>query len=377
MRKILVDMTHITLNKIYNSLSIYILRILDNVEKEKTGCYVLLITRELEEFVKNKYPGYEYILFDVENKWHIKNKLIRTLSLTRLYRSAVNNSKCDILLVASDLYLYTCVRTKLKKVVVIHDLKIIKEKCNSTVERLKIDILRKFYYKLMKSASAVVAISEYTRKDILLYYRNIEEKKINVIANSIALAKIASKPKGLDDNSKYILYVNTLQPYKNVITLVKAFSKIKNEIKENLVIVGKTTDYWKNVVESVIIPNGIKDRVVHLENISDSELRFLYDNAELFVTTSLREGFGYTPIEAAVCECPVISTRCESLPDVTKNSLFYYDNPTDENELGNMIKAVISKRPDKDNLKSIAEKFKFLYSGKMQIKQFEKLFEKL
>ena len=375
MKRILVDMTHITPEKLYNSLSIYIFRILDNIEEENVRNYVLFITKDLEPYIKNNYHNFEYILFD--EKKHIKNKLIRTIVLSRQYRETANKSGCDILLVASDLYHYTCVKTKLKKVVVIHDLKIIKETCNSMAERIKVSILRKFYGRLMKSACAVVAISNYTKKDILQIYKNIEEKKVYVISNSVVLAKSSVKPKLLDENSKYILYVNTLQPYKNVITLIKAYAILKNEIKENLVIVGRTTQYWTQVIEPLLKQNDIMDRVIHLENISDNELRYVYENAELFVTSSLREGFGYTPIEAAICCCPVISTRCESLPDVTRNKVFYYNNPTDEAELCNLIRVVLHDRPDIEVLKSISDEFRSLYSGKAQIEQFENLFKRI
>lgn len=368
-------MTHITPEKLYNSLSIYIFRILDNIEEENVRNYVLFITKDLEPYIKNNYHNFEYILFD--EKKHIKNKLIRTIVLSRQYRETANKSGCDVLLVASDLYHYTCVKTKLKKVVVIHDLKIIKETCNSMAERIKVSILRKFYERLMKSACAVVAISNYTKKDILQIYKNIEEKKVYVISNSVVLAKSSVKPKLLDENCKYILYVNTLQPYKNVITLIKAYAILKNEIKENLVIVGRTTQYWTQVIEPLLKQNDIMDRVIHLENISDNELRYVYENAELFVTSSLREGFGYTPIEAAICCCPVISTRCESLPDVTRNKVFYYNNPTDEAELCNLIRVVLHDRPDIEVLKSISDEFRSLYSGKAQIEQFENLFKRI
>ena len=142
-------------------------------------------------------------------------------------------------------------------------------------------------------------------------------------------------------------------------------------------IVGRTTQYWTQVIEPLLKQNDIMDRVIHLENISDNELRYVYENAELFVTSSLREGFGYTPIEAAICCCPVISTRCESLPDVTRNKVFYYNNPTDEAELCNLIRVVLHDRPDIEVLKSISDEFRSLYSGKAQIEQFENLFKRI
>ncbi|WP_158296832.1 glycosyltransferase [Prevotella jejuni] len=180
-----------------------------------------------------------------------------------------------------------------------------------------------------------------------------------------------------DSYKNYILFVNTLLPYKNIMTFLNAFYLIKDKIKQNIIIVGKTTEYWTNEVIPFLEQKGLLHRVVHLENISNAELVKLYQDASLFVTTSLKEGFGYTPIEAAMCGCPVISSKCEALLDTTKDLLFYYEPAQDAGELSKQICYVINNPPSKKKLDDIAYKYREIYSPQKQYRNFKQIFNSL
>lgn len=365
-------MTHISADKLYSSITIYVFRILNNITRPE--CYILLITEELESYIKNRYPSFKYIIFKYSHN-NVNNcpYIFKHIKQFYNYRKVVNNSGCDVVFIASDMYLYTCVPVKPSKIVVIHDLKAIKEKGDTALKRIKIYLFHKYYYYFMKSAQKIIAISNFTKQDILMHY-NIKKEKIAVIYNSIELSCDSIMLTPMKGINKYILYVNTLLPYKNIITLVKAFINLKNEIDEDLVIVGKKTDYWNRIILPLIEKNNITNRVILLENISNSELKYLYIHASLFVSTSLREGFGYTPIEAAICECPVICTRCEALSDTTQNMLYYYSHPTDDKELSARIIEILNKEREIESLKKISEEFSKLYSPKRQVDELEHLF---
>lgn len=107
--------------------------------------------------------------------------------------------------------------------------------------------------------------------------------------------------------------------------------------------------------------HGFENRVHVLFGISDEELRCLYENADLFVTTSTHEGFGYTPIEAAIYKCPVISTRCEALADTTQGKFTYLDSPFDDDKLSTLMLEIIKKEKDMVLLMKISEFFKNMY----------------
>jgi glycosyltransferase involved in cell wall biosynthesis len=79
--------------------------------------------------------------------------------------------------------------------------------------------------------------------------------------------------------------------------------------------------------------------------------------ARLFITTSLCEGFGYTPVEAALSGTEVISTMCGSLPEVTMNLVNYYYPATDYKELVKKIIELLQKEPDNIRLDTIKYEF--------------------
>jgi glycosyltransferase involved in cell wall biosynthesis len=95
-----------------------------------------------------------------------------------------------------------------------------------------------------------------------------------------------------------------------------------------------------------------------------------YENIKMFIPSSLYEGFGYTPIEAAMCGCPVISSIQEALPDSTQGLLNYYHPAMDADVLANKILAVLENPPAQETLLRIAETYKKLYAP---IRQVEKI----
>ena len=98
MKRILIDMTHITPDKLYASLSIYIFRILDAIPVTERKNFVLLVPSELEDFTQQRYPDYSYILFPASPKTRFpNNKLIRITRQIQVYKKIVNSSNCDIL----------------------------------------------------------------------------------------------------------------------------------------------------------------------------------------------------------------------------------------------------------------------------------------
>ena len=111
-----------------------------------------------------------------------------------------------------------------------------------------------------------------------------------------------------------------------------------------------------------------------LEYLEREELRYVYENASLFVTTSLNEGFGNTPIEAAFYHCPVICSRCDSLPEVTMGLVDYYEPAMDENCLSEVIIETLSNPPSKARLRMVSDRFKEAYNSTKRVASFEKVF---
>lgn len=368
--KVLIDMTHIYVGSLYASTSIYIFRILDSIDQAKRKTIKLLILPELEEYIQNKYSDYQYILFPyaTENVLQYKKGINRIIFQSKQYRKVINDSQCEGLFIASDHYLYTCIPTNAKKIVVIHDLKSLKD--DTTLRKIKYYI---FYLLLILSSYKTIAISNYTKTDIIRYFSKFISKKICVVYNSIQLSEKTIRPQAVAENLQYILYVNTLQKYKNIKTLLKAISLIQDSTHK-LVIVGKPTPYWTEKMLPYIRENHLAKKIIHLDYVTNEELHWLYDHASLFVSCSTREGFGYTPIEAAICKCPVICTTCESLSETTMNKLEYYTPPYNVNELSSKIQNILTSPRNSTILTEISTVFSNRYSPKEQANKIFDLF---
>jgi glycosyltransferase involved in cell wall biosynthesis len=220
-----------------------------------------------------------------------------------------------------------------KEIVTIHDLLFLDfPQYFSKGYRLKNNF---FFKRSAQRADLLLTVSSYSCQEIVRHYK-IEKDKIKIISNGIlkpnenlVLPDIKEKY-GLD---KYILTVSRIEPRKNHITLLKAFTELnlwKNGYK--LVFVGvydlKSVEFDRYYEQ---LPEIVKNHVL-IFSASYPELVSLYKNATLFVFPSLAEGFGIPPIEAAYFGCPTLCSNQTAMSDFDflGDKLF---NPYDEEEL--------------------------------------------
>ncbi len=204
------------------------------------------------------------------------------------------------------------------------------------------EFLKRDLYKLsawtkysVKNAKKIIAVSENTKNDLIKFY-NLPESKIEVIYNGYEKKanneNLKMKNSYMLNAKCYILYVGTLQPRKNVITLIKAFDKFRKQHPEfKLVIVGKKGWLYDEIF-SLAKQLYLEKEIIFTDYVSDSELIQLYKNAFCFVLPSLYEGFGIPLLEAMAQGCPVLSSNSSSLPEIGGNACLYFD-PTNVNNL--------------------------------------------
>jgi glycosyltransferase involved in cell wall biosynthesis len=113
----------------------------------------------------------------------------------------------------------------------------------------------------------------------------------------------------------YILFVGTVEPRKNLVTLVRAFAAVVKNFPHLLVLAG-ARGWMSEPVFAEIERQGLKDRVVHLGYVPAEDLPALMSGAEVFVYPSLGEGFGLPPLEAMACGTPVLCSDAPALPEV-------------------------------------------------------------
>lgn len=185
------------------------------------------------------------------------------------------------------------------------------------------------YWRLQMPVAArrsdfIITISEYACRDITQMY-SVPEDRIRVVMNGFNPrmaqhchtdhASAVKAKYGLPDD--YILYVGTIQPRKNIDTLIEAFAalKCKHEINQKLVIAGRKGWLYDELFAR-IAELGLENDIIFTGFVPDEDLPCIYQQARLFVYLSLCEGFGIPPLEAMACGVPVIASNTSAIPEV-------------------------------------------------------------
>lgn len=200
---------------------------------------------------------------------------------------------------------------------------------------------RIFSWLARSSSTKIIAISNNTKQDLIKHYHTPAEK-IAVVPHGYQKTNRdfshlnADVAKQLPE--KYILFLSTLQPRKNLVGLIDAFRELKQEHPElphKLVVVGKAG--WK-YEESLHAIEQNKDIVVYLGRVDDEDRWPIFNRADLFIHPSFYEGFGMWILEAFECGVPVAVSNNSSLPEVGGDAVVYFD-PNHKDQ----IKAAILK----------------------------------
>lgn len=173
-------------------------------------------------------------------------------------------------------------------------------------------------YKAIRHSDYIICISENTKKDLLKFLPDIDERKIRVIYNGVSgdYFRITNMP---DLNlpygvNEYALFVGARNEYKNFKLAVQAIAK--TELK--LAIVGPPLNEGEKIfVEECL---GNPQRYFCTGRISNSELNKLYNCAYALLYPSMYEGFGIPVIEAQKAGCPVIAYNASSIPEIIGNT---------------------------------------------------------
>lgn len=363
--KCLFDMSDVDTSRTFYSINLYKYRLLDALSDDEASKICLLLNENNVEELTKRFPRFNYMIYKKSSSLLNHLPIIGRIYAQKRFAKFVNKSGCDCFFSASNIDYKITSKFGIYKVVVIHDIKAIWEGKGFWGKIIQKQRVSNYYKRLVNNSSMAIAISNFTKQNILDNIVGVKEDKICVVYNSVVLAPSSEIVSNLP-SCGYLLYVNSLDEYKNLGTLVKAYNLIKEQTRQDLVVVGNPNDYWYSKLLPFIEKNKFTDRVHLYCNISNEKLRYLYEKATLFVSPSLNEGFGYTPLEAAICGCPVICSKCEAIPDTTKGMLSYYDNPLDEFELADKIYSLINNRPSEKELLNISLSFRNNYSAKKQ-----------
>jgi len=216
----------------------------------------------------------------------------------------------------------------------------------------------------VRKAQAIIAVSNFTKKDILDNFR-IDPQKI-FVTHEAADMKDFLPDMACDDILKkygimkpYILYVGNAYPHKNLERLVLAFQEaVKKHPSLSLVMVGKS-DYFYRSLNKFVKDNNA-DNVIFTGEVDDRHLNSIYRESKLYVFPSLYEGFGLPPLEAMSMDVPVISSSSSCLPEILGDAAYYFD-PIGISEISEVIDRVIT---------DICLRQKLIKNGKEQIQKY-------
>ncbi len=246
----------------------------------------------------------------------------------------------------------------IRSVVTIHDLIFV------THPHLYKAVDRKIYFNKFKYAAdhadVVVAISEYT-KEQLIKYLDTDPNKIKVIYQTchsyfkspIAAEVLDAIKSKYNLPDRFIINVGTIEERKNLFSLIKSIK----DTDHHVVAIGRQTAYYREI-KSYIDTHQMNDRIHFLEEVYLEELAAIYHLADLMVYTSLVEGFGIPIIESLYTSTPVICHHEGVFPEAAGPGSRYVDMTDNE-----AIRSAISTVWDDDNLKNkmIADGLKYVH----------------
>lgn len=249
--------------------------------------------------------------------------------------------KIDILLGGVDVFFapnisFISISNKCKFVLTIHDLSF--ERFPEYFSRKR----RLWHYivnprLLCKRADKILAVSKSTKDDLMMLY-GMPQDKIEVAYphldiksfsdSDISGQKTLRMMRDYKLPDEFILFLGTIEPRKNIISLVKAFEHLKqsNKIYKNLklVIAGRVGWSYEKIIETVETSVN-RDDILFTGFINDADKAVLYKLAKVFVYPSFFEGFGFPPVEAMASGVPVVTSNCSSIPEVVQDAAVLVD----------------------------------------------------
>ena len=219
-----------------------------------------------------------------------------------------------------------------------------------------------------KHSKYVFTVSNHAKKDIESN-NSVDSRNVIVTYNAVNenYRIISEKELNKDElyikfgiKNDYILSVCNLQPRKNLVRLIQAYRKYREEsgCQEQLVIVGKKAWMFNDILKEAL--DGASD-IVFTDYVDNTDLVRLYNAAKLFVYPSFFEGFGIPPLEAMACGTPVAVANATSLPEVVGDAGIYFD-PFNVDDIAEAIKKMLSD----DNLRK-----ECILRNPMQVKKFD------
>ncbi len=204
-------------------------------------------------------------------------------------------------------------------VVTVHDLAFIRfPQTFRAYNRIYLDVATRLS---VRRAARILVVSEHTRREVIGLL-GVAPERVVVTPNAVrehfrppdpAVLETFRARKGLPEH--FVLYVGTLEPRKNLTTLLEAYAEVAQRQAAPL-LVGGGKGWLYDAVFQRLEALGLRERVRFVGYLDEAELPLWYAAATVFVFPSIYEGFGMPPLEAMACGTPVVASNTSSLPEV-------------------------------------------------------------
>lgn len=288
--------------------------ILDNIifSLQKAGG-ISVVWKELIEHTKGyedldlrfiEYEGSKDNIFRRDLSIPSKDIILRKRNLLRIKRYLNPSVETKEPFVFHSSYFRTCSNKYAKNISTVHDF---------TYEYFMKGLQQKVHTwqknRALLNSDIVVCISENTKRDVLKFVPNIDERRIRVIYNGVSEDYKQVETHRWDSLGEYVIFVGSRQPYKQFQFTVEA---VKDTPYKLVIVGGKLLETEIAFLDSTL---G-KDKYVYTGFLSNEELNKLYNQAVCLAYPSAYEGFGIPVLEAQRAGCPVIAYNASSIPEV-------------------------------------------------------------
>jgi alpha-1,3-rhamnosyl/mannosyltransferase len=207
--------------------------------------------------------------------------------------------------------------------------------------------------RMARRAAMVITDSDAVRREVCERLEIAEEKVVAIpLAPQPGFTPASPQVvlevrKRLGIEEEFLLFTGTIEPRKNLVTLIRAFEEVirATNLRPQLVVAGKLG--WKtNELKSQLENSLARERIKLIGYASDADLRALYSSCRAFVYPSIYEGFGLPPLEAMACGAPVIAS---AVPSVTP-SVARVISATDVHALARSIVDLLSDARARESL---------------------------
>jgi glycosyltransferase involved in cell wall biosynthesis len=219
----------------------------------------------------------------------------------------------------------------------------------------------------------IITVSKFTRDEVLKSYP-VNPDRITVIPNGVDRNRFNEAPcdedathlERLGVEQPYLLCVATVEPRKNLVTLVEAYARARQVLRAGgqkmprLIITGQP-GWGARALEKRLAEAGAQDIVRFTGYLDDEVLPALYRRALGLIFPSVYEGFGMPVLEAMACGCPTAISQASALPEVAGEAAAYF-NPKDSSHMARVLTQFISDPHMRGNLREAGLERAKLYS---------------